>query len=258
MLIYNFNSETYEFTGTGEAMENPMSKGDYLIPAYATQLEPPSVGINEVAVFSNGINDDRLKTVGDLFFVPDSKWMVIPDFRGVEYYTEAGYSSKIEKLNEKIDWTTHLTATEFQEKPVKYSNFNFVTRKWTVNKEQLKSATILNVSNYRYTLQEATTLSNDIFSNKTATYNMQLQIEAINTFESGIPVRWRNLDGTRIDLTTENLPKLKELLDSIRKRYQDFFSAQEILEIEILAETNMENLINYEIEKKFAAALEQV
>lgn len=41
MKIYNYNHKTFEYIGEGLADESPLEKGVYLIPANATELEPP-------------------------------------------------------------------------------------------------------------------------------------------------------------------------------------------------------------------------
>lgn len=255
MVIYNFSPETYELLNESVAIESPMSPGDYLIPAYATQLEPPTYGVHEIPVFLNGVNDVNLKGLGDMEYVPDAKWVILPDFRNTPYYNEEGIAFKIERLNDKVDYTKFLTPEEFQSKPVSEANFNFSTRQWVINKSKLQLAVMSKVAAIKYDLQEATIISNDIFSSKTAMYNTQLHDAAIKTFESGIPVRWRNLDGTRLDITNENLPKLKSLLSDIRAAYQEFFSAEELVDIEIFAETDTDKLINFDAVRKYEAAL---
>lgn len=50
MNIYNYNNSGV-YLGVSEAMPNPLEVGEYLIPAKATTTAPPSVGVDEVAVF---------------------------------------------------------------------------------------------------------------------------------------------------------------------------------------------------------------
>lgn len=78
MYIYNYNPVTGEFLGASLADENPLQSGQYLIPANATDIEPPVPGKNEMAVFSAG------------------SWSIQPDFRGqVLYNTETGAAVQI-------------------------------------------------------------------------------------------------------------------------------------------------------------------
>lgn len=63
MLIYHYNKKG-EYIGEATADKNPLEKGKYLIPAYATDKKPPVPSENEVAVFEN--ND----------------WIIKQDFRG--------------------------------------------------------------------------------------------------------------------------------------------------------------------------------
>ena len=54
MKIYNYNRYTGEYTGPSIATPNPITVGEYLIPAYATTESPPSTTVDELAVWDNG------------------------------------------------------------------------------------------------------------------------------------------------------------------------------------------------------------
>ena len=54
MQIYNYNRDTGEYTGPSMATPNPITVGEYLIPAYATTESPPSVSNYELAIWNNG------------------------------------------------------------------------------------------------------------------------------------------------------------------------------------------------------------
>lgn len=67
--IYNYNSETFEYTGEEFASLDPketMIQGHdvYLIPAYATDKTPPETTTNETVIFKN------------------NAWQIIADYRG--------------------------------------------------------------------------------------------------------------------------------------------------------------------------------
>ena len=68
MKIYNYDFKTGEFLSEGEADPSPLEPGVFLIPAYATDIAPPIIQQNEVAIF-NG-----------------SSWSVLQDNRGKTYY----------------------------------------------------------------------------------------------------------------------------------------------------------------------------
>ena len=53
MRIYNYNSISGEFTGESIARENPLEKGEYLIPANSTTVAPPSDKVGFYTVFSD-------------------------------------------------------------------------------------------------------------------------------------------------------------------------------------------------------------
>ena len=54
MQIYNYNRNTGEYVGESTATPNPITAGEYLIPAYATTDSPPSVSGDELAIWDNG------------------------------------------------------------------------------------------------------------------------------------------------------------------------------------------------------------
>ena len=54
MQIYNYNRNTGEYVAETTATPNPITAGEYLIPAYATTDSPPSVSGDELAIWDNG------------------------------------------------------------------------------------------------------------------------------------------------------------------------------------------------------------
>jgi hypothetical protein len=54
MKIYNYSSSTYEYIGEGTADESPLENGVFLIPAYATTIEPPIAQDGKTINFQNG------------------------------------------------------------------------------------------------------------------------------------------------------------------------------------------------------------
>ena len=47
MNIYNYDPETNQYNFSSVADESPLEPGEYLIPAYATTIAPPTAGENE-------------------------------------------------------------------------------------------------------------------------------------------------------------------------------------------------------------------
>jgi len=47
MNIYNYDPETNQYTSAAVADESPLEPGVYLIPAYATEIAPPTAGEDE-------------------------------------------------------------------------------------------------------------------------------------------------------------------------------------------------------------------
>jgi hypothetical protein len=66
--IFNFHPETQEFIGAGVADKSPLEPDVFLVPMFATDIEPPTPATHEVAVFEK------------------KKWKLKPDWRGVSLY----------------------------------------------------------------------------------------------------------------------------------------------------------------------------
>lgn len=69
MKIYNYDPVTYIYTYSTEADASPLEPGVYLLPAHSTLDPVPTIGSNEVAVYS-----------------PGATWQVLPDYRGTRYW----------------------------------------------------------------------------------------------------------------------------------------------------------------------------
>lgn len=82
-MIYHYSKDTNEFIKATEPRLDPI-EGQPLIPAFATEIEPPLVPANSVAVFSG------------------TDWIVYPDHRGTQYW-EADHSEHIiSNINELV------------------------------------------------------------------------------------------------------------------------------------------------------------
>ena len=80
LKVYCYNPKSGEFVSEIFAHEDPLDKGKYLIPKSATKTKPPTLGINEIAIYKNG------------------SWSRVKDFRGKIFY------DKITKEKIKIDF----------------------------------------------------------------------------------------------------------------------------------------------------------
>lgn len=86
MEWYRYNPDTLEYEHPVICQPNPARPGEFLIPPSATELEPPSAGDHEAAVFQ-----------------PDSNnWTVKPDYRGTEYWLPDGSHDIIEQIGEVV------------------------------------------------------------------------------------------------------------------------------------------------------------
>lgn len=111
MLIYNYSRNTFEYVGEPkEARLDPIGNNP-LIPAFATTIEPPSTGDNEVAVFNEETNE----------------WSIQDDYRGTVYYDENGFPSNITNIGEDVPdgFTT-------EQPPEKVKYYNIINGSWTL------------------------------------------------------------------------------------------------------------------------------
>jgi hypothetical protein len=85
MKIYHYASETGEYMLASEATESPMEPGKYLIPASATEIQPPEPGDHEAARFD----------------AARGEWTLVSDYRGTKLYdAETGEKKEITALYE--------------------------------------------------------------------------------------------------------------------------------------------------------------
>lgn len=68
MDVFNYNPVTREFVGVSAADQDPLDAENYLIPADATVVTPPSVTAKQVAIYGDGA------------------WTVLADYRGEVWY----------------------------------------------------------------------------------------------------------------------------------------------------------------------------
>lgn len=80
MDIHHFSRTTSEYLGKSTARPDPLSAGDFLVPAYSTPAPAPASGKNEVAVFEKGA------------------WVIKPDFRGTVYWLADGSRHTIAEI----------------------------------------------------------------------------------------------------------------------------------------------------------------
>ena len=70
MKIYNYHPDYKYFYSESEADPSPLEPGAFLIPAYATVIEPPTCELNQIQIFN------------------ETSWDIIEDQRGIYYSTE--------------------------------------------------------------------------------------------------------------------------------------------------------------------------
>ena len=108
MYIYNYHPETKEYLGKtrlNDGDKNPITKGEYLIPANAiTQWPTIKAGENQAVIF-NG-----------------SGWSLTPDFRGVKCWLQTGAEIEISGLGQilPIDSINYDPVALAQEKTAEF------------------------------------------------------------------------------------------------------------------------------------------
>jgi hypothetical protein len=70
MKIYNYHPDYKYFYSESVADESPLEPGVFLIPAHATDIEPPTCESNQIQIFN------------------ETSWDIIEDQRGIYYSTE--------------------------------------------------------------------------------------------------------------------------------------------------------------------------
>ncbi|WP_265658376.1 hypothetical protein [Francisella philomiragia] len=76
MKIYNYDKNTQEYLSIEDALESPLEKGVYMIPANATTIIPPKVKTNQVAIFQK------------------KEWIIKSDYRSSTIYNTKTQESK--------------------------------------------------------------------------------------------------------------------------------------------------------------------
>jgi hypothetical protein len=96
--IYHYDPNTNEYLDTSTAAPDPLTPGEFLIPGYATTVEPPSVVTGKAAVFADG------------------QWSEVDDYRGSTVYSTAnGESKEVDHLGEVDDGYTLFEPADFDE-----------------------------------------------------------------------------------------------------------------------------------------------
>lgn len=80
-LVYHYAPDTGLFVGATAAEESPLEPGVHLIPAFATEVAPPSTHEREALVFIGG------------------SWTTVPDWRGAALYSkETGQRAQLDQV----------------------------------------------------------------------------------------------------------------------------------------------------------------
>lgn len=101
--IYFYGRKTLEFLGVGKADTNPAVDDGWLIPACATRTPPPlPIPENKAAAYD----------------ATDDSWLLVDDYRGIEYWLADRSHYKIDALGEKPPADALFEEPSEPEKPV--------------------------------------------------------------------------------------------------------------------------------------------
>lgn len=119
MNIYHYNPITGEFLSVGLADPNPLEPGKFLIPAHATEIEPPVTSEKQVAVWNR------------------AAWLVEEDHRGTALYkTTTGEEIKISEIGAIPEGLT------VKKKPSELYDWDEVANDWVINLYRLKQTKV--------------------------------------------------------------------------------------------------------------------
>lgn len=136
-IIYHYHPNTGEYVAIGEADQDPLNAGNWLIPAYATTIAPPEADEGFVAVFE------------------ENDWKLLEDFRGKCVFDKnTGESLVIKNLGPISEEYTLL------EKPS--DEYKWEVDKWVVDSEKAN----LKLSNTERAWRDAELNRADIELNK--------------------------------------------------------------------------------------------
>lgn len=110
MIIYNYDSITFEYIGESYASLDPeeskiQGKDIYLIPANATDKKPPKTKSNETCIYNNG-------------------WQIKADYRGQYIVDETMQPEKVEKIGNLPDG--YIVITEAQAQKIQEDDLYYV------------------------------------------------------------------------------------------------------------------------------------
>jgi hypothetical protein len=78
MKIYNYHPDYKYFYCESEADESPLEPGAFLIPAHATDIEPPTCETNEIQVF-NGESWDIIEDQRGSYYSIETQQVIVND-----------------------------------------------------------------------------------------------------------------------------------------------------------------------------------
>lgn len=134
MIVYNYDSVTGEYRGSSLADENPLEPGQFLIPAFATEVAPMLPADGHRAIFSSGvwtelpvefvapldappltleeakqikrnkISADRDAALGEGFFLPSANKMVDSDEQSRANIMLAAQLAVLPGAPTSVDW----------------------------------------------------------------------------------------------------------------------------------------------------------
>ena len=120
MNIYNYDEKTLEYTSSGIADESPLEPGIYLIPAFATDIQPPDKTENETVIFN----------------IDQNNWVSVSDYRSIKLWSKDTAKQVVAKFGETPN---DINATQI-EPNVDYPAWDSASETWVTDEAAKLSA----------------------------------------------------------------------------------------------------------------------
>jgi hypothetical protein len=100
MNVYNYHPVTKVFLSQETADPDPLTPGNWLIPAQSTTIEPPTVGENEVVIFNE---DEKIwETVFVKPYEPSYEELRAAEYPSIFEYIDGVVKGDQEQINKYI------------------------------------------------------------------------------------------------------------------------------------------------------------
>lgn len=217
MLIYHYNPATKEYIGPEQAKKSPLDDM-WLVPAYATMVEPPVVSGNEVAVWEG------------------EAWEVKEDHRGNVVY------DKITAQPSVIDKIGPIPDSHTESIPCPYPIWS--GSQWTTNIEQACNGKLSELAAYRYSKETAgITVNGSKIKTDRESQAMLTGAKAYSDLNESATIDWKGENGwVRIDRAA-----ILAISQAVAAHVQECFSNEKVHAEAIAALSTIADIEAYDI-----------